>query len=130
VSDLVCALLLAAVSAKAVGKLYYVTDGKSYSFREIINAIVREIGVPGFILPLPHHMLMLIVCALQVASSLTRRKSFFRMERLRHLRRAYLLFDARRAEHDLGFSPSVFLQEGLRRTIDWFREEGLLSRHE
>jgi nucleoside-diphosphate-sugar epimerase len=127
VSDLVHALFLAAVSEKAVGNLYYVTDGKSYSFREIVDFIAVELGVSGFILPLPHQILILIVFALQLIASLTNRKSFFRMERLRHLRRAYLLFDGSRAEHDLGFTPTVSLQEGLRRTIDWFREEGRLS---
>jgi nucleoside-diphosphate-sugar epimerase len=35
-------------------------------------------------------------------------------------------FDTRRAQTELGFAPKVGLEEGIHRTADWYRSEGLL----
>ena len=35
-------------------------------------------------------------------------------------------FDTTRARTELGFQPHVDLEEGLKRTEAWYREEGLL----
>jgi nucleoside-diphosphate-sugar epimerase len=48
------------------------------------------------------------------------------VKRLRDLKNTYLLFDGSRAEHELGFVPEITLEEGLRRTIGWYRREGIL----
>ena len=35
-------------------------------------------------------------------------------------------FDTTRARTELGFAPKVDLEEGIQRTADWYRSEGLL----
>jgi nucleoside-diphosphate-sugar epimerase len=35
-------------------------------------------------------------------------------------------FDISKARRDLGYDPAVGLDEGLRRTADWYRDEGYL----
>jgi nucleoside-diphosphate-sugar epimerase len=35
-------------------------------------------------------------------------------------------FDTTRARTELGFAPAVDLPEGIRRTIAWYRAQGLL----
>jgi nucleoside-diphosphate-sugar epimerase len=35
-------------------------------------------------------------------------------------------FDTTRARTELGFNPAVDLEEGIKRTADWYRAEGLL----
>ena len=35
-------------------------------------------------------------------------------------------FDTTRAQRELGFAPKVDLEEGIKRTADWYRNEGLL----
>ena len=44
-----------------------------------------------------------------------RRVDFFRKSRA---------FDIGRARRELGFNPSVGLREGIRRTLEWYREQG------
>jgi nucleoside-diphosphate-sugar epimerase len=36
-------------------------------------------------------------------------------------------FSIERARRELGFCPCVFLEEGLRRTVDWLRAEGYVA---
>jgi nucleoside-diphosphate-sugar epimerase len=35
-------------------------------------------------------------------------------------------FDTTRARTELGYAPQVDLEEGIRRTATWYREQGLL----
>jgi nucleoside-diphosphate-sugar epimerase len=44
-----------------------------------------------------------------------RRVDFFRKSRA---------FDIGRARRELGFNPSVGLRDGIRRTLEWYREQG------
>jgi len=46
-----------------------------------------------------------------------RRVDFYRKSRA---------FDISRARAELGYNPAVSLQEGIRRTADWYRAQGLL----
>jgi nucleoside-diphosphate-sugar epimerase len=127
VHDLVRGMVLAAASPEATGRVYYITDGTTHSYREIADLIARELGVAGFIVPLPHHLLLLVVMLMSVAGFLTKKPPFLTIERLREVRRTYLLFDGTRAEQDLGYRPKVNLEQGVRSTIDWYRQEGLLD---
>jgi dihydroflavonol-4-reductase len=124
--DLVRALGMAAVSDRAVGRTYYITDGCMYAYREIVDCIAALLDVSGFTVPLHHIALVALLFLRNFAGSFTGRRSFLTVKRLRGLRNAYLLFDGSRAERELGFKPEITLEEGLRRTIDWYRSEGLL----
>jgi nucleoside-diphosphate-sugar epimerase len=57
------------------------------------------------------------VCApLRIPPSLYRRRvDFFRKSRA---------FDISRARHELGYAPQVGVREGIRRTLEWYREQG------
>jgi nucleoside-diphosphate-sugar epimerase len=35
-------------------------------------------------------------------------------------------YDGRRAREELGFAPEVGLEDGLARTVAWYRDNGLL----
>jgi nucleoside-diphosphate-sugar epimerase len=127
VYDLVRGMVLAATSPRAVGRTYYITDGTTHSYREIADLIARQLGVSGFLVPLPHQALLLIVMLMSVIGFLTGKPPFLTMERLREVRRTYLLFNGSRAERDLGYRPIVGLEEGIRNTIAWYRQNGLLD---
>jgi nucleoside-diphosphate-sugar epimerase len=124
--DLVDVLVMAAVDDRAVGNTYCITDGQTYSYREIVDAIAALLDVTGFTIPLHHPALATLLSLRNLAGSITGRRSFLTVKRLRALKDAYLLFDGSRAERELGFVPRITLEEGLRRTIDWYRSEGML----
>ncbi len=48
VDDLVSALILAADHPRAVGETYFVTDGGSYAWPEIMAALAEELGIGRF----------------------------------------------------------------------------------
>jgi nucleoside-diphosphate-sugar epimerase len=37
-------------------------------------------------------------------------------------------YDISKAKRDLGYYPKISLEEGIRRTVEWYRETGLLKK--
>lgn len=126
VQDLVRAIVLAATSPEAVGKTYYITDGNTYSWRLIGDVLAEELGLQGFMLHLPYPMVLLISSIVNVLSSLIGKSTMISPERVRQMRNTYWIYDGTKAEKDLGFKPVLDLQTGIRETVRWYRERGLL----
>jgi len=125
VEDLARGMLLAARKENSAGKTYYITDGNTYSYREITDEIAKELGVGNSTIPLPHCTLIPIVSIMQLASHISNGETFLTVSRLRHIRKRYFLYSGEKAERELGFKPSISLEEGIRRSIEWYKVGGM-----
>lgn len=125
VGNLVDAIFLAIDAQNSIGRIYNITDGKLVTKRDFVSAIVQQAGyaMPKRHIPLP------------LARMLA--KLLERIWRLRGKQEAPLLSNARikflglnldfcidRAKRELGYRPQVEFEEGMRRTVTWFREQG------
>jgi len=126
VDDLVNGILLCAEREAALGRTYILAGERSVTLNELVGSIARAVGVaaPGRRLPLwPVRMLAAACEAVCTPLNISppiypRRVDFFRKERS---------FRIDRARKELGYSPAVGLEEGLRRTAEWYVSEGLLK---
>jgi UDP-glucose 4-epimerase len=100
VGDVVRANLLAAESAKAVGKVINIASGRQYSLLEVLAAINQVLG--------------------------TEIKPVLAAPRVGDVRDS--LADISRARELLDYEPSVSFEEGLRRTVEDFRASTRESR--
>ncbi len=125
IDDLVEGLRLCGEAPVAAGRTY-ILAGRHYTpLTELVRVIAEEVGVapPRWRLPVwpvwAAGALCEAVCVpLGVEPPLFRRRvDFFIKNRA---------FDTARARRELGFEPAVDLVEGVRRTADWYRREGLL----
>ena len=106
----------------ASGRTYILAGGEVTSLNELVRRIAAAAGVPPPSLHLPVWPVWLAgaaceaVCApLGLEPPLYRRRvDFFTKSRA---------FDISRARAELGFSPAVGLDEGIRRTLAWYREQ-------
>jgi len=127
IDNLVQAFELAAERPEAVGRAYLVGDDTAVSIEELVRATARSMGVEVRIPHFPFWMLWIpsVVCEavckpLGIAPPLfPRRADWFRKTRQ---------FDVSRIRQELGYDPEVGLDEGLRRTAEWYWAEGLLPR--
>jgi UDP-glucose 4-epimerase len=99
VSDAVQALLKAATASSAVGRVYNIGTGTSQSVLALIAALNRLL-----------------------ATNLTPQ---FGLPRSGDVRMSCA--DIRRARAELGYEPQTEFQEGLQRTLDWYRNVGPTS---
>jgi len=123
VDDVVRGLRLCAERPDAVGRTYLLAGPTAPTLRELVSSIARAAGVPA---PTRHWPLrpfrMVAAITERVCRPLGiepplhgRRLDFFVKDRA---------FDASRASRELGFDPSVTLEEGIAGTMRWYREHG------
>jgi nucleoside-diphosphate-sugar epimerase len=117
VDDLVTALLLAAESPRSAGQTYFVTDGRSYAWREITAALAEELGVGRFTFKVPFGIQILAARLSETAARFTRRPPFLTREIVRAGRDHFWIYDGSKAGRELGFRPRYGMRESVRRAV-------------
>ncbi len=124
IDDLVAAILLA-LHRGAPGRSYTVWDGQGVSFTDYYAMLARELDLrePP---KLPKPLLFAVGGAIEAGSKLLGRQPPIGRHGVTFLDRRGTASNER-AREELGWSPSVELPEGIRRSAEWIREEGILS---
>jgi nucleoside-diphosphate-sugar epimerase len=125
VADLVSGIILCGEHPRAIGNTYVFGGPRYTTVRELVDAVARAAGTTvrrGHI-PVAPVMAAAVLCEwlckpLGIEPPLfPRRLDFFVKDRA---------FSTAKARTELGYEPKVDLDEGLRRTFDWYREAGWL----
>lgn len=126
IDNLVDALLLCLEPGKATGRAYLIADEEYWTIEELVRKVGEAIDVD---LKVRHLPITPLVVAGHVTEKLCRplgitppifprRVDWYRQNRA---------FDISRAKEDLGYAPRVGIDEGLRKTGEWYRLMGYLS---
>lgn len=125
IDNLVDLFELAGSRPEARGRTYIGGDAEYHTLNDLVTAVGRSMGREVNIIHLPFRPLWLAAVAceaacapLRVAPPLFRRRvDWFRQVRA---------FRIDRAREELGYEPKVDIEEGLRRTFEWYRDNGYL----
>lgn len=126
IDDLVEGFRLCGEVPGAAGRTYILAGGEVTTLAELVRIIADQAGVapPRVRLPVWPFWLAGAACELvcrpfAVEPPLYRRRvDFFTKSRA---------FDISRARTELEYNPKVSLQDGIRRTLAWYRDEGWLN---
>jgi nucleoside-diphosphate-sugar epimerase len=125
VDDLVEGFRLCGEIPRAAGRTYILAGGEVTLLNQLVRRIAAAAGVrpPSLRVPVWPFWVAGALCEavcvpLRIEPPLYRRRvDFFTKNRA---------FDIARARQELGYSPQVGLDEGIRRTLAWYREQGWL----
>lgn len=109
----------------APGEIYHITGPYPVTFRELGQRIAAALDVPEPRLSLPYPLAWLGALALETTARISGKEAplsrdgvaFFSENRR---------FSWEKARQALGYRPQYELQDGLRLTVDWYRQQGLL----
>lgn len=118
VDDLVAALILAAESPAAAGRVYFVTDGRAYAWNEITHCIAEELGVKGPTIRIPYRLQLLAAGLEERAARRSGRVPRLTRELVRAGHDYFWIYEGSAARRDLGFSPRYGLRDSIRRALD------------
>jgi nucleoside-diphosphate-sugar epimerase len=121
VKDLVEGIIQSAFSPKTRSRVYYLTDGKGYSWREIILTLKRYLLGDSLYVPLPEEFIFFsafLVDALKRAKLI---KTFFGRRAWKAMVQTPWLFSPAKARKDFGFMTKYNLEEGIRETVDYYK---------
>lgn len=125
VDNLVDALVLAMAPGKGTGEAYLIADEQYVTIEDLVRRIGKALNVN---VKVPHYPVMPLVVSGRVMETLCRpfgitppifprRVDWYRQNRA---------FKIGKAKRDLGYDPKVGLDEGLKRTAEWYKQEGYL----
>ncbi len=125
IDNLVDAFILCMEAGKGAGEAYIIADEEYFSIEELVRRVGNAIGVN---VSMPRLPIMPLIIAGHICEKVCkpfginpwifpRRVDWFRQVRA---------FRIDKAKRDLGYVPKIGIDEGLRRTGDWYRENGYL----
>lgn len=125
IDNLVDAFILAMEDGKGDGEAYLIADEQYLEIEDLVRRVGKALGVD---VKIPHYPVWPVVVAGHIVEKacrpfginppiFPRRVDWYRQNRA---------FRIDKAKRDLGYQPRVGIDEGLRRTAEWYRREGML----
>lgn len=125
IDNLVDAFILAMEEGRGDGEAYLIADEQYLEIEDLVRRVGKALGVD---VKIPHYPVWPVIVAGHVVEKackpfginppiFPRRVDWYRQNRA---------FKIDKARRDLGYQPRVGIDEGLRRTAEWYRREGLL----
>ncbi|MBN1224531.1 MAG: NAD-dependent epimerase/dehydratase family protein [Candidatus Aminicenantes bacterium] len=114
IKDLIAGMLLAALNPKASGEIYYLTDGQTYSWQEVVSTLRDCVLGDSLYLPLPESAIRSAARVADVLKTIKLMRTRFGRSVWRSMTQRAWLFSPKKAVRDLGFQPHFSLETGLR----------------
>lgn len=126
VENLVDAHMLAMDEERGTGGTYLIADEQYITIKELVKAVGQAMNID---VKIPHYPIVPLIIAGHFFEKVCkpfritppifpRRVDWYRQNRA---------FSIEAAKRDLGYEPKVGLDEGLKRTYEWYKSEGYLT---
>ena len=122
VTDVVQAVFLALEKGQT-GRKYFLSDGEVYQSSTFSDLIRHELGNPWWIrITAPIWLLRIITFFGEFVGHLTGQVTALNNDKYNIMRQRNWRCDIEPARQELGYQPKVKLEEGVRRSIQWYKE--------
>ena len=130
VTDVVQAVFLAMEKGQT-GRKYFLSDGEVYQSSTFSDLIRKELGNPWWIrITAPIWLLRVITFCGEYIGHLTGKVTALNNDKYHIMKQRNWRCDIEPARRELGYEPKVKLEEGVRRSIQWYKENGWRSDRE
>jgi len=126
VGDLIEGMIMAAENENSSGETYFLADERSYSWEEASDKAARAMGVKTVNIRIPKWMILTSAFLSELSSGITRKPPFLDRQKAREILHDGWFCDITEARERLGFKPRVSLEEGLKITASWYKDNGWL----
>ena len=122
VSDVVQAVFLA-IEKGETGRAYFLSDGEVYQSSTFSDLIRKELGNPWWIrITAPIWVLRVVTFFGEYIGHLTGKVTALNNDKYHILRQRNWRCDIEPSIKELGYEPKVKLEEGVRRSIKWYKD--------
>jgi nucleoside-diphosphate-sugar epimerase len=122
VADLAEGIYLAATSEKANGKIYFISSEKFYTWDEVGNITSKVLNKKAFRIRIPHFVVFTIAAVAQFFAMFSSKPATLNIEKAKDLTQTYWICDSSKAMRDLGYKQKVSIEEGIKRTCEWYKQ--------
>ena len=122
VRDLVEGFYLAATSEKSKGETYFISSEKFYTWDEVGDICEKVFTKKPLKLKVPHTVVYTLAAIAQFLSLFSKKAATLNLEKARDITQNAWICDTSKAIHDLGYRQKISLDDGIKRTVDWYKE--------
>ena len=126
VADIVRAMVQAAVCYPKSSRLYYVTDGESYVWRDISDFAIRTLNVRAKPLVIPEMLLPFFSFFFEALALFGTKPALFDRQRVIDVCQTSWVASPKEFFESHIFQPKYDLEKGLKETISWCKENNWL----
>lgn len=124
VSDLVNGIYLSAVNENGIGETYFIGSEQYYTWEEVGETTSRILGKKPLHIKVPHFAVYAIAFIAQSISFFSSKAATVNIEKARDITQEKWICDTSKAVKELGYRQKVSLEEGIMRTIEWYKKMG------
>lgn len=125
VSDIVAGIILASRAQVDSGQVFLLGAAGEVTIQQFAQVLGRVMQRRVRLLPLPRALLWLAAAGSELQANVLRRPAMLNRQKIPELVGSWRL-DISKARRVLGYAPRWELEAGLRDTLRWYRQEGLL----
>ena len=127
VRDLVDVIILAGEHRNAAGQAYFISSERFYTWKEVGEITSRIMGKRVIRMRIPEFGVYAIAGFSELFGMVTRRAVLLNIEKARDIVQDAWTCSIEKARRELGFRETLALDEGIRNTVEWYREHGWLK---
>lgn len=115
-----------ALGKAPAGETYNIAEPQAYTQKQFRDIACRAIGCRAIGVRMPLWAVKMVSVIAEKWGVLRMKPSTLNRDKFNIMKQRNWCADISKARRDFGFSPQVDLQEGVRRSIEWYRKEGWL----
>jgi nucleoside-diphosphate-sugar epimerase len=124
--ELARAIVEATISERTSGETYFVADPQAYSFCDIMATVISMLGKSARTIVFPKWLLYSLAGISEAFSVFQSGPPVFNLEKVRDLVQKSWVCSPRKLKEHIGFQTQVSIEEGLKLTLEWYKEHGWL----
>jgi len=121
--DLARGIMIAGEHEKSIGKTYFITSPEPYSWEEISRITLNILQKRGFRVPIPVSFMKMVAAVSEGLSSLTKKPALVNKQKIIDMEQDFWTCSPEKAKKDLGFEAEIGLENGIRETLIWYKEQ-------
>jgi nucleoside-diphosphate-sugar epimerase len=122
VVDLAEGLYKAAVSEKSNGEIYFITSKEFYTWQQINSITSKILNKKPIIIKVPHFLVYTIASIAQFFAMFSSKPATLNIEKAKDITQQYWICDHKKAQRDFSFTQQISIEDGIKRTVDWYKQ--------
>jgi nucleoside-diphosphate-sugar epimerase len=123
VKDLARGIMMAGEHDKSVGETYFITSPEPYSWEEISHITLNILQKRGYKVPVPVALMKAVAIVSEGLASLTKKPALVNRQKVIDMEQDFWTCSPDKAKKELGFEAEIGLENGIRETLIWYKEQ-------
>ncbi len=126
VEDLARGILQAGFAENSSGRTYFLCEDRAYFWSQVSRVATDILGKSVRTIHVPYGVAYLVASILELVGKISKRPTILNRQKMKEIRQPYWGISNLRARKELGYRTNFPLEEGIRRTIEWYGKMGWL----